>query len=204
MYNGDELTWFHVVLVSLADDILACFLLKLLYYNLLLNYRSSGSLNSGLLSFTTLSAVRTTSLMWKLHSMLAQADKGRTTVIIYKEQYTNKIHNFLTENNIQPLHKNPINKDHKHIQEILQQNNLIFNKRQVKYLLKKNPTPSTLNAQLKLHKPNIPIWPVNNKNVPTYKTAKKLNDILKKCLCLDNRYNTINSTSLANDSKTYD
>jgi len=108
------------------------------------------------------------------NAMLAQADKGRTTVIIYKEQYTNKIHNFLTENNIQPLHKNPINKDRKHIQEILQQNNLIFNNRQVKYLLQKNPTPPTLNAQLKLHKPNIPIRPVvNNKNVPTYKTAKK-------------------------------
>ena len=66
---------------------------------------------------------------------------------------------------------------------------------------KKNPTPPTLNAQLKLHKPNISIRPVvNNKNAPTYKTAKKkLNDILKQCLCLDNRYNTINSTSLAND-----
>jgi len=51
--------------------------------------------------------------------MLVQADKGRTTVIIYKEQYTNKIHNFLTENNIQPFHKNPINKDCKYIQEIL-------------------------------------------------------------------------------------
>jgi len=71
------------------------------------------------------------------NAMLVQADKCRTTVIMYKEQYTNKIHNFLTENNIQPLHKNPINKDCKHIQEILQQNNLIFNKRQVKYLLQK-------------------------------------------------------------------
>jgi hypothetical protein len=66
--------------------------------------------------------------------------------------------------------------------------------------LKKNPTPPTLNAQLKLHKPNIPIRPVvNNKNAPAYKTAKTLNDILKQCLCLDNRYNIINSTSLAND-----
>jgi len=39
MYDADELTCFHVVLVSLADDILACFLLKLLYYNLLLDYQ---------------------------------------------------------------------------------------------------------------------------------------------------------------------
>jgi hypothetical protein len=132
--------------------------------------------------------------------MLVQADKRRTTVILYKEQYTNKIHNFLTENNIQSLHKNSINKDCKHIQEILQQNNLIFNKRQVKYLLQKNPPLPTLNAQLKLHEPITPIRPVvNTKNAPTYKTAKKPNDILKQCLCLDNRYNTINSKSLAND-----
>jgi len=37
--------------------------------------------------------------------MLVQADKGRATVIIYKEHYTTKIHNFLTENNIQPFKK---------------------------------------------------------------------------------------------------
>jgi hypothetical protein len=134
------------------------------------------------------------------NAMLAQADKGRTTVIIYKELYTNKVHNFLTENNIQPLQKNPINKDRKHIQETLKQKNLIFNNKHVKYLLQKSPTPPTLNAQLKLHKPNIPIRPVvNNKNAPTYKIAKKLSDILKQCLYLDNSYNTINSTSLAND-----
>jgi hypothetical protein len=69
--------------------------------------------------------------------MLAQADKGRTTVIIYKELYTNKVHNFLTENNIHPLQKNLINKDRKHIQETLKQNNLIFNNKHVKYLLQK-------------------------------------------------------------------
>jgi hypothetical protein len=46
----------------------------------------------------------------------------------------------------------------------------------------------------------MPIRPVvNNKNAPKYKTAKKLNDIVKQCLYLDNSYNTINSISLAND-----
>jgi hypothetical protein len=39
------------------------------------------------------------------NAMLVQADKGRTTVIIYKEHYTNKIHNFLTKNNVQLLKK---------------------------------------------------------------------------------------------------
>jgi len=31
--------------------------------------------------------------------MLAQADKSRTTVIIYKDDYAEKIHTFLTDNN---------------------------------------------------------------------------------------------------------
>jgi len=106
--------------------------------------------------------------------MLAQADKSRATVIIYKDDYTEKIHTFLTDNDIHPFPRNPIKKDCKLIQETLQQNNLIFNKNQIKYLHQKNPAPPTLNAQLKLHKSNIPIRPVvNNKNAPTYKTAQK-------------------------------
>jgi hypothetical protein len=53
---------------------------------------------------------------------------------------------------------------------------------------------------LKLHTPGIPIRPVrNNKNAPSYKIAKKLNDILKRPLFLDNHYITSNSISLAND-----
>jgi hypothetical protein len=36
---------------------------------------------------------------------LAQSDKGRTTVIIYKRDYDEKVHTFLTENGIQPIPK---------------------------------------------------------------------------------------------------
>jgi hypothetical protein len=126
-----------------------------------------------------------------------QADKGRT-IVIYKEHYTNKIHNFLTENNIQPLQKNPSTRA---VNIFRKYNKITSSSTKAKSNTHlKNPTPPTLNAQLKLHKPNIPIRPfVNNKNAPTCKTAKKLNVILKQCLYLDNRYNTINSTSLAND-----
>jgi hypothetical protein len=37
--------------------------------------------------------------------MLTQSDKGRTTVIIYKRDYDEKVHTFLTENDIQPIPK---------------------------------------------------------------------------------------------------
>jgi hypothetical protein len=64
--------------------------------------------------------------------MLARDDKSRTTVIMYKYDYAEKIHTFLTDNDIHPLLRNPINKDCKLVQQILQQNDLIFNKNQIK------------------------------------------------------------------------
>ena len=49
-----------------------------------------------------------------------------------------------------------------------------------------------------LHKPDIPIRPVvNNRSAPAYKTAKKLNNILKQHLHLNNYYTINNSTELA-------
>jgi hypothetical protein len=58
----------------------------------------------------------------------------------------------------------------------------------------------TLNAPLKLHKPNFPTTPaVNNKTAPTYKVAKKLNTILNNHLHLENQYSAINSNTLAKD-----
>jgi hypothetical protein len=135
--------------------------------------------------------------------MLAQADKNRTTVIIYKDDHAEKIHTFLTDNNIHPFPRNPINKDCKLIQETLQQNNLIFNINQIKHLIQKNPMPPTLDALLKLHKPNIPIrLVVNNNNATTYKIARKLNNLLKQYLQLDNRYITTNSSNLAHNLAT--
>jgi hypothetical protein len=67
--------------------------------------------------------------------MLAQADKSRTTVIIYKDDYSKKIYTFRTDNDIHPFPRNPIEKDCKLIQETLQQNKLIFNIHQIKYLI---------------------------------------------------------------------
>jgi len=106
-------------------------------------------------------------------AMLAQSDKGRTTVIIYKCDYEEKVHTFLTENDIQQIPKNPMNKDCKIIRETLQKSDLIFTKNQIRHLFQKNPTSPKLNAHLKIHKPNNPIRPVvNNRNATTFKIVK--------------------------------
>jgi len=52
--------------------------------------------------------------------MLAEADKGGTTLVIYKDENNEKIHTFLTHSDIHPLQRNPTNKDCKQIHETLQ------------------------------------------------------------------------------------
>jgi len=95
---------------------------------------------------------------------------------------------------------NPTHKDHKTIHKTLIKCDKIIDKKLIKYLTQKNPSPPTLNALLKLHKPNTPIRPmVNNRMAPAYKAAKKLNTILSNHLHLENQHNVINSNTLAKD-----
>jgi hypothetical protein len=42
--------------------------------------------------------------------MITKADKGKTCVIIYNNDYTNKVQNFLDNNNFQKLPKDPTDK----------------------------------------------------------------------------------------------
>jgi hypothetical protein len=70
----------------------------------------------------------------------------------------------------------------------------------VKYLVQKKPSPPTLNAQLQLHKPDIPISPIiYNQGALSYKLAKHLSTILKNHITLNNYYNATNSTQLADN-----
>ena len=71
---------------------------------------------------------------------------------------------------------------------------------ETKHLMQKNPQPSTLKAQLKLHKPGNPIRPViNNMTATSYKIAIHINNKINGYLCFNNRYNVKNSISLAED-----
>jgi len=118
--------------------------------------------------------------------MIVRADEGRTIIIINTDEYTRKVQNFLTENNFHTL------------QKLLQQCNLIIDKKKIKFLTQKNPQTPTLNAQIKLHKPGNPIRPVtNNTKAPSYKIAKHLTDVLSWNLHTSNQYNVKNSIAMA-------
>ena len=101
---------------------------------------------------------------------------------------------FLKDNNFHLIQKDPTIKYQNLIQKTLQQCILLVNKKKITHLIQKKPLPPTLKAQLKLHKPDIPIRPViNNMNVPTYKVAKHIVKLLNRHLTL--KINTMLKTA---------
>ena len=68
----------------------------------------------------------------KQNAMVVKADKGKTCVIIYADKYNKKVHNFLNENNIQKLQKDPTGKYQKLTTKALQHSELIVSKKQNK------------------------------------------------------------------------
>ena len=134
------------------------------------------------------------------NAIITKADKGKTIVIINSEEYAEKIHTFLTTNNCRTLTRDPTDKCQKHILKTMQECNLIIDKRQIKHLTQKKPSPPTHKAQLKLHKTDIKLGAVINKrSAPSYKLAKHLTKILKQYITINNHYNVINSTNIAHD-----
>jgi hypothetical protein len=72
----------------------------------------------------------------------------------------------------------------------------------IKYLTQKKPTPPTLKAQLKLHKPNISLRTVIKiTNAPTYKLAKHLIRLLIEHIILHSSFIVTNSTKFVSDLK---
>ena len=86
------------------------------------------------------------------NAVITQADKGKTLVIIYTQDYHNKVHTFLTSNSFQAIPIDPTNTYQKQITQTIKQCNLIFSKEQNKHLTVRKPKPPTLKAQIKLHK----------------------------------------------------
>jgi hypothetical protein len=73
------------------------------------------------------------------NAMITLADKSKTTVVIYKHEYTKKVNTFLTDINFRTLPDNPTNKDQIQIQKTAQHCNQIIPKQHIKYLTQTPP-----------------------------------------------------------------
>jgi hypothetical protein len=154
--------------------------------------RPSSGVKVFYIDFTSVSSI--------LKIVSTKADKGKTIVIMNKDMYTQKVEEFLTNNNFRQLQNDPTDKYQKQVLRIILKCNTLIGQQRKKYLTQIKPQPSTLNAQIKIHKDNETIRPViNNTHAPTYKIAKFLNKWFTNTLQLQNTYVTYNSTQLAHD-----
>jgi len=78
------------------------------------------------------------------NAIITWADKGKNIVIINSNEYSEKVHSFLTVNNFNILTKDPTDKFHNLVHKTLQENNLIIDKKQIKLLTQKKASPPTL------------------------------------------------------------
>ena len=108
---------------------------------------------------------------------IMNADKSKAMVLIDSKQCLNKVYNFLKDNNIASIQKDPTTKFHKQIQKIIQLCPHLIDTRAHRFLTQMLPKASSLNVLIKTHKENMPIRPViNNKLAPSHKLAKYLNE----------------------------
>jgi len=103
---------------------------------------------------------------------MIKADKSKAIVLIQIEDLKKKFKQFILDNDIQQVRKDPTGKYQKMIQQAIKKNTLIFERQQHKYLTNIKPAPPQLNIHIKTHKQNQPIRPViNNTQAPANKLA---------------------------------
>jgi hypothetical protein len=133
------------------------------------------------------------------HITIARADKSKATVLINKNILQRKLYEFLQENSIKQIKKDPTDKYQKRIHLALQKSENIIEKRVHNYLMNIKPKAPQLNAYIKTHKDNAPIRPViNHTQAPSHKLARHLNKKLRGLLPLPNAYVT-NSQEIAEE-----
>jgi hypothetical protein len=94
-------------------------------------------------------------------------------VVMYTNECSYKVHDFLPSNNFQYIQKDPTNKYQIYITKALQNSSLIIHRNQIKHFIQRKPRPSSLIAQIKIHNPDDLIRPsVNNIHAQAYKIPK--------------------------------
>jgi hypothetical protein len=122
----------------------------------------------------------------------------KAIVIIDRDRLNEKINNFIKENHMNLLNKDPTEIYQKQVYHAIQKCNILIDKQIHKHLLNIKPMAPQLNVYLKAHKDNQSIRPViNNIQAPSYKAAHFMNRKLRDLFNLPCVYNTENSQEIA-------
>lgn len=131
--------------------------------------------------------------------IVIKADKGQSTVIMNVHEYNSKVEEFIINNNIEPINKDPTNKFSKTLLNNLNKIKHLFTKDEIKRMKMIDPRAPTMRGQPKVHKEGTPMRPiVNFTSAPAYKVAKHLDRFLRDHIIINNNHSIKNSIELVN------
>ena len=139
----------------------------------------------------------------KNNAIIIKADKGNTAVIINNDSHIHKVEEFIANNNISVLDRDPtLNFTKEANLAINSCNSLLKNDAAKRSLKQMNPRAPVLNGLPKIHKENIPIRPVvDYTTAPAYKLAKKLQRVIKAGVILKENFSIKNTYDFINKTK---
>ena len=123
------------------------------------------------------------------NARITKADKGHTLVVIDNDTYTQKVNEFISDNNIKVLNSDPTDSFVKILNSTINNCVTLFDERTGRYLKPINAKAPRLTGLPKIQKDNVPIRPlVNFTTAPGFKTAKKLVKLIKENIHLTNNH----------------
>jgi len=133
-------------------------------------------------------------------SLVTKADKGSSITIVYQNEYEQRVLDFISKSGAEEVNGNITTKFQKDLRSTTNNCKLVIDTENKGRFISLNPVTPPLRGLIKIHKEGTPIRPVVNfKNVPSYKLAKMLTDVLKTHLPMPSAYNVQNSIQLMND-----
>ena len=134
--------------------------------------------------------------------MISKSDKGNSIVIIYLNDCTHKLQEFIDTNNFHVTKSDPTNRFQTKIGDTLKRSKTLIQQPQEWRYINLNPSAPTIRGLIKVHKPNHPIRPIVNwRNAPAYKLAKLFNTKLIDLSPLPYIYNVKNTIHLIQNLK---
>jgi len=133
-------------------------------------------------------------------AIVSKADKGNSVVILYLQDYHNKVQDFINKNNFTVLNKDPTQSFQNQVKATIKSCQSILPKNSITKVTNVNPTAPNIRGLPKVHKIECLMRPIVNwKGAPAYKLAKYLNKLIQLHIPLPNAFNIKSSTHLMDD-----
>ena len=136
----------------------------------------------------------------KNKAMVSKADKGNSIVILYQDEYNQKVEEFISNNNFTIANTDITKNLQREIRNTVNDCQRVIHRSEKWKYVNLNSTTPTMRGLVKLYKEDTPIRPITIcRNAPGYKLAKMLAGKLTSYIPLPFTYNVTNTVQLMND-----